>query len=169
MWKSVKTLDDADGHIEIYFLNFCVLKEYKKWEVNMKSLKRNMAWYSPLHSFPLFRYLFERKTHAHMQSREEMLPVPDLAWAGLGLEPGIQPRSPCGCQEPSNLSHHCCLPGSAAAGHWNQELVPALEPRHSDMQWQAFRLLDHIPAYVIKLEKFDLCVAINNHVEDLPR
>lgn len=43
MWKSVKTLDDADGHIEIYFLNFCVLKEYKKWEVNMKSLKRNMA------------------------------------------------------------------------------------------------------------------------------
>lgn len=119
MWKSVKTLDDADGHREIYFLNFCVLKEYKKWKVNMKSLKRNMTWYSPLHSFPLFRYLFERKTHAHIQSREEMLPVPDLAWAGLGLEPGIQPRSPCGCQEPSNLSHHCCLPGSPLSRSWN--------------------------------------------------
>lgn len=34
------------------------------------------------------------------------------------------PSLPCGSQEPNQLRHHCCLPGTGLAGGWNQEPEP---------------------------------------------
>lgn len=45
-----------------------------------------------------------------------------------GCEPGMQSRSPRGVQEPSFLSHPCCLPGWTLAGTWSQEPELRIEP-----------------------------------------
>lgn len=38
-------------------------------------------------------------------------------------EPGSQNVNlPCGWQEPNDVSHYYCLPGSALVGNWSEEL-----------------------------------------------
>lgn len=84
--------------------------------------------YSSIH-FIWFIYLKERKKEKVSKWLSPQMPA--AGGDGQGWDWELGTPSAHGWREPSYLSPHCWLPGSALAKSWTQQPKPGLKPRYS--------------------------------------